>query len=289
LSVLDIRHTTTYRYQREVVLQRHRMMLRPRATHELRLLSTALTCTPTAAISWTYDIFGNSIAWADFAEPSATLTIESRLQLELYTTDWPVFQIAPAAHSYPFAYSDDERADLGAMLTPQYPDPNDKVRAWTKTFVAGPVTDTLSLLKDINSSVTGWIAYQAREDEGTQTPLESLDLGTGTCRDIALLMAEAVRHLGFGARIVSGYLFVPPLETGWSSTSGATHAWLEVYLPGAGWIAFDPTNRTMGGANLIPVATVRDISQAVPISGSFFGAATDLLGMTVDVTVTKVS
>lgn len=289
MSVLDIRHTTTYCYQRPVELHRHRLMLRPRASHELRLLSTTLSCTPEATISWTYDIFGNSITWADFSEPSATLTIESRIQLELYTTDWPVFPIAPSAHTYPFVYSDDERADLGAMLTPQYSDPDDKVKLWAKAFVAAPTTDTLSLLKDINASLTGWIAYQAREDEGTQTPLESLELGTGSCRDIALLMAEAVRHLGFGARIVSGYLFVPPKEAGWSSTPGTTHAWLEVYLPGAGWISFDPTNRTMGGANLIPVAAVRDIGQAVPISGSFFGAPADLLGMTVEVTVDKIS
>jgi len=289
LRVLDIRHTTTYRYRRVVNLHRHRMMLRPRASHDLRLLSTALTCSPEATISWTYDIFGNSIAWADFSEPSATLTIESKLQLELYATEYPVFQISPSAHSYPFAYSDDEHADLGAMLSPQYADPDGKLSNWAKAFVAGPVTDTLSLLKDINASLTGWIAYQAREDEGTQTPLESLELGTGSCRDIALLMAEAVRHLGFGARIVSGYLFVPPAEAGWTSTSGATHAWLEIYLPGAGWISFDPTNRNMGGANLIPVATVRDIGQAVPISGSYFGGADDLLGMTVDVVVTKIS
>ncbi|MDR3528224.1 MAG: transglutaminase family protein [Rhizomicrobium sp.] len=289
MSILDIRHSTTYRYRQAVGLHRHRLMLRPRATHDLRLLTTALTCTPAAKISWTYDIFGNSIAWADFTEPSATLTIESRLELELYTTAWPVFQIAPSAHSYPFAYSDDERADLGAMLAPQYPDSDGTLKRWAKAFVAGSTTDTLSLLKDINASVTGWIAYLARDDEGTQTPLESLKLGTGSCRDIALLMAEAVRHLGFGARIISGYLFVPPAEAGWSSTSGTTHAWLEIYLPGAGWISFDPTNRSMGGANLIPVACVRDISQAVPISGSFFGAATDLLGMDVSVTVNKIS
>ncbi len=289
MSTLDIRHSTTYRYRRAVVLHRHRLMLRPRATHELRLLTTALTCNPAAAISWTYDTFGNSIAWADFSEPSATLTIESRIQLELYTSDWPVFQIAPSAHSYPFAYDTDERTNLGAMLTPQYPDPDNKLQTWARSFVRGPATDTLSLLKDLNAGVTGWIAYQARDDEGTQSPLESLGLGTGSCRDIALLMAEAARHLGFGARIVSGYLFVPPAEAGWRSTAGTTHAWLEVYLPGAGWISFDPTNRAMGGANLIPVATVRDIRQAVPISGSFFGGADDLLGMDVGVTVTKIS
>jgi transglutaminase-like putative cysteine protease len=250
-------------------------------------MTTELSCRPAAGLSWTYDVFGNSIAWATFAEPAATLAIESRIRLELYATDWPVFQIAPQAHSYPFCYDDDDRADLAALAVPQYPDPDGTLRSWALGFVRGTATDTLSLLKDINSGISGWIRYQSRDDEGTQPPLESLSRGTGSCRDIALLMAEAVRHLGLGARIVSGYLFIPPAETSWACAPGTTHAWLEIYLPGAGWIPFDPTNRAMGGANLIPVAAVRDIRQAVPISGSFTGVPDDLLEMTVGVTVTK--
>lgn len=289
MRTLDIQHVTTYRYRHEVVLGSHRLMLLPRASHDVRLMTTELSCRPAANLSWTYDVFGNSIAWATFTEPATTLAIESRIRLELYATDWPVFQIAPSAHSYPFRYYYDDRADLAALAVPQYPDPDDTLRAWALGFVRGTTTDTLSLLKDINAAISGWVRYQSRIDEGTQPPLESLSRGTGSCRDIALLMAEAVRHLGLGARIVSGYMFIPPTETSWACAPGTTHAWLEIYLPGAGWISFDPTNRTMGGANLIPVAAVRDIRQAVPISGSFLGVPDDLLEMTVGVTVTRLS
>jgi len=289
LRTLDIRHVTTYRYRRDVVLGPHRLMLRPRASHDVRLMTTELSCHPAADMSWTYDVFGNSIAWASFAEPAATLAIESRIRLELYATDWPVFQIAPQAHRYPFRYDDDDRADLAALALPQYSDPEGTLKLWALGFVHGTEADTLSLLKDINAGISGWIRYQSRSDEGTQPPLESLRRGTGSCRDMVLLMAEAVRHLGLGARIVSGYLFIPPAETSWACAPGTTHAWLEVYLPGAGWIPFDPTNRAMGGANLIPVAVVRDIRQAVPISGSFTGVPDDLLEMTVGVTVTRLS
>lgn len=287
MKILDVLHTTTYRYSRQVVLEPHRLMLRPRASHDLRLISTQLSCSPPATVSWVYDVFGNSIAMATFADMANTLTIESRIKLELFASAWPVFQVAASAHSYPFDYSLDERIDLGMMIVPQYPDPDGRLLSWARAFVRGSVTDTLSLLKDMNEGITGWISYQSRDDEGTQAPLETLDRGFGSCRDIALLMIEAVRHLGFGARIVSGYLHNPLNEDKGSAASGSTHAWVEIYLPGAGWISFDPTNRKVGGSNLIPVAVARDIKQAVPISGSFVGATSDFLGMSVSVVVTN--
>ena len=101
-----------------------------------------------------------------------------------------------------------------------------------------------------------------------------------------MLFAEAARSLGFGARVVSGYLYAPLLD---AVGDGATHAWAEVFVPGAGWITFDPTNRSVGGANLIPVAVARDIRQAVPVAGSFVGASDALLGMTVEVSVSEVA
>jgi transglutaminase-like putative cysteine protease len=150
-------------------------------------------------------------------------------------------------------------------------------------------TDTLSLLKDINAAISAWISYQSRDDEGTQPPLATLDRGWGSCRDIALLLIEAARRLGLGARIVSGYL--APWTPGGggqvgAADAGSTHAWAEIYLPGAGWVTFDPTNRTVGDFSLIPVAVARDIRQAVPVSGSFVGVPDDFLGMTVEVVVT---
>ena len=174
--------------------------------------------------------------------------------------------------------------DLGALTVRQYPDSDPGVQAWAQGFVAGYPTDTLSLLKDINAGV-GSLAYQAREDEGTQSPSRTLALGSGSCRDLATLFAEAVRSLGFGARAVSGYLHDPTRTLLGSADSGSTHAWAEVYLPGAGWITFDPTNRSVGGANLIPVAVARDIRQAMPVTGSFIGAPDAVLGMSVEVSV----
>jgi transglutaminase-like putative cysteine protease len=143
-------------------------------------------------------------------------------------------------------------------------------------------TDTLALLADLNSGVAKWINYQSRETEGTQSPIETLNRGWGSCRDFAVLFMEAVRCLGFGARVVSGYLYNPSAS---AIGAGSTHAWADVYVPGSGWIAYDPTNGTIDSGDLIRVAVTRDISQAVPIAGSFVGAPNSYLGMTVEVAV----
>ena len=172
------------------------------------------------------------------------------------------------------------------MTALQYPDPHGRLLAWARGFVRGATTDTLALLKDLGAGVADAILYQSRDEEGTQSPLATLDRGWGSCRDFAVLFAEAARCLGFGARIVSGYLHAAvPGVVG----AQATHAWAEVFVPGAGWITFDPTNRSVGSANLIPVAVARDIRQVVPVAGSFVGASDALLGMTVEVSVSEVA
>jgi transglutaminase-like putative cysteine protease len=287
VTILNVRHTTIYRYRRPVALGDHRLMLRPRDSHDLRLIQTNLNVSPPATLRWSHDVFGNSIAIASFAARSAELRIESDLQLETYVVKRPAFQIAPEAASYPFIYSADDRIDLGRMLERHHPDPADRLGAWARGFVRSNPTDTLALLADLNSGVAAWISYQSRETEGTQTPVETLNRGWGSCRDLAVLLIEAARSLGFGARIVTGYLYNPATDgqAGAATGAGTTHAWADIYLPGAGWIAYDPTNGTIGGSDLIRVAVTRDISQAVPIAGSFVGAPNDYLGMTVDVSV----
>ncbi|WP_325170026.1 transglutaminase-like domain-containing protein [Methylobacterium sp. C25] len=195
-----------------------------------------------------------------------------------------MFDIAASAIAFPFGYSDDDWTDLGSLTVPQYAE-GDGLRAWAQGFVAGYPTDTLSLLKDINAGIGDAILYQAREDEGTQSPGRTLVLRTGSCRDLATLLVEAVRSLGFGARIVSGYLHDPTRTLLGSADSGSTHARAEGYLPGAGWVTFDPTNRSVGGANLIPVAVARDIRRAIPVSGSFAGPSDAFLTMAVEVSV----
>src|SRR5271169_7229693 len=162
-----------------------------------------------------------------------------------------------------------------------------RLRDWARAFVRGQSTDTLSLLKDLSAGVTTWIRYESRDDEGTQSPTQTLDRGWGSCRDFAVLFAEATRSLGFGARVVSGYLHNPNQERAGSTGPGSTHAWADVYVPGAGWITFDPTNRSVGGFNLIPVAVARDIRQAMPVSGSFIGVTDAFIGMSVEVSVTS--
>jgi transglutaminase-like putative cysteine protease len=285
MATFHIWHRTSYRYRRPVALGPHRLQLRPRESRGLRIVSVDIAVTPPAPLSWAYDVFGNAIATVFFPQPTDTLVVESNVTVEHSFEPWPLFDIAASAVSYPFAYSAEEVLDLGALLTPGYPDPDGRLLAWARGFVHGSPTDTLSLLKDINAAISTWIAYETRDAEGTQPPLATLDRGFGSCRDIALLLIEAVRGLGFGARIVSGYLANRTGGMTGSTDAGSTHAWAEVYLPGAGWITFDPTNRTMGDYSLITVAVARDISQIVPVSGSFVGAPDDFVGLSVDVRV----
>jgi transglutaminase-like putative cysteine protease len=286
MIALTIHHRMAYRYRRLINLGPHRLMLRPRESRDLRLISSAVTVAPAAQITWAHDVLGNSVATAMFHGVTDSLVVDSATELELHASAWPIFDIAASAIVYPFRYSDDEWTDLGALTVQQYPDPDGRLAKWARAFVGGERTDTLALLKDLSLGVSGWIGYQSREDEGTQSPVETLDRGWGSCRDFTVLFVEAARSLGFGARIVSGYLFNPDRSLTGSTDAGSTHAWGEVFVSGAGWISFDPTNRSVGGANLIPVAVARDIRQAMPVSGSFVGGSDAFAGMTVAVEVT---
>ena len=262
-------------------------MLRPRESRDLRLVSSAVTVTPAATVTWAQDIFGNAVATASFQTMSEHLVIDSVAELQLDAAAWPVFDIAASAISYPFRYSDSDWTDLGALARQQYQDPAGRLRAWAQAFVRSTPTDTLAMLKDLGAGVFAQISYQSREEEGTQSPIQTLDRGWGSCRDFAVLFAEAVRTLGFGARIVSGYLYNPDRNAVGSGGAGSTHAWAEVYIPGAGWITFDPTNRGVGGFNLIPVAVGRDIRQVMPVVGNFVGMTDAFMGMSVEVLVTS--
>ena len=285
MVALRLVHRTAYSYRLPVLFNPHRMLLRPRESRDLRLLSMRLEVSPQAQLAWAEDVAGNVVATATFGAAGDRLVIESVAEIELDPVPWPVFDIAASAASWPFRYDDDDWTDLGALAAPQHPDPAGRLRDWARAFVLGERTDTLSLLKDLNAGIASGIAYEAREDEGTQAPLSTLERGRASCRDLAVLFAEAVRALGFGARIVSGYLHDPAGTLRGSADTGATHAWAEVYVPGAGWIAFDPTNGGVGAANLVPVAVGRDIGRVMPVSGSFAGPADALAGMQVDVSL----
>jgi transglutaminase-like putative cysteine protease len=285
VTQVRISHTTVYHYRTPVSLSPHRLMLRPRESRELQLLSHTLKVSPDATVTWANDVWGNAIATASFSGQTDVLRIESKLELDLTGNPWPIFNITAAAQSYPFFYSNDDRADLGALAIQQYLDPMGRLQKWARSFVRGAAPDTLELLKAISNGASEALQYEVRESEGTQTPIESLDRGKGSCRDFAILFAEAVRSLDIGARIVSGYLYDPQSTQTGSSGSGSTHAWAEVYVPGAGWINFDPTNRSIGGFNLVPVAVARDITLLMPVSGSYLGTADAFTGMEVEVLV----
>lgn len=289
MTTLTVHHRTTYRYSAPIVFGPHKLILRPRESRTLRLHTHDLEISPAAAVTWAHDVAGNAVAAATFAEPADTLVIDSVANLTLDVDEWPVFDIAASASTYPFLLSEDEMTDLGALRLQAYLDSAGQLRDWAQAFVAGARTDTLSLLKDISNGVATQIGYEERGDEAAQTPVETLVRGRGSCRDFAVLFVDAVRSLGFGARIVSGYLYDPDRDAVGSAGAGSTHAWAEVYVPGAGWIMFDPTNRSVGGFNLIPVAVARHIRQTMPVSGSFVGDAAAFETLDVKVTVDRAS
>jgi len=285
--LLAIHHRTTYRYSQPVTLGPHRLMLRPREGAGLRLLSFALTTTPASLVDWSQDVWGNAVATATPLWAADSFSIDSHARIETLAPPWPL--LPARARQYPFRYDDAEWAALGALAQPAYADPEGRLRGWALAFVAGHGTDTMALLGDLNAGIAGWIAYQSRDAHGTQAPLETLQRGWGSCRDLALLLAEAVRWLGFGARLVSGYVYEPGADhgdAGADPVAGSTHAWVEIFLPGAGWLAFDPTNRCPGGERLVPVAVARNIVDLPPVQGDFTGPPAAYLGMAVGVSVT---
>jgi transglutaminase-like putative cysteine protease len=293
MKYLTVRHATRYRYAQPAAFGPHRLMVRPRDSHDLRLVDAELTLSPPGAVRWMHDVFGNSVALVEFSQSATELFIESILHLESYGLPRPAVSIAPEAQNYPFVYSASDRSDLGRLVERHYPDPQGLVDAWAKRFFPGDPMPTYDLLAKLNSAIKAEFAYNARYEEGTQSPIETLEKKSGTCRDFALLFMEAVRSLGFGARFVTGYLYDPAVDGGQGGIqggiqgAGATHAWADVYLPGAGWVEYDPTNGLIAGDNLIRIAVTRDPSQALPISGTFTAKPSDFLGMTVEVTVTS--
>jgi transglutaminase-like putative cysteine protease len=264
-------------------------MFRPRDSHDLRLVDTGLLIRPVASVRWLHDVFGNSIALATFDTLSNELLFESTFSAETYPVAERAIVLEPFAQRYPFSYSADEIPDLSRTIERSYPDPDHKVDMWARKFVENDHgLDTLEILTAMTHSVRSDFVYAARTAFGTQEPVRTLESGSGSCRDFALLMMEAARSLGFAARFVSGYLYDEKLvgAEGGLVGGGETHAWVQIYLPGAGWVEFDPTNALVGGRNLIRVAVARDPSQAVPLTGTFTGAPGDFLGMTVEVKVT---
>ena len=270
---LEIVHRTHYDYAEPVKLGDYRLMFRPRDSHDLRLLATNLAIEPAAQVRWIYDPFGNSIAIASFAEDAVkSLRFVSTVQLEHYGAPPDVPTIEDYARKLPFAYLAEEAPDLARYLERHYPDPNAQVSTWARQFIEGEGGDeTFTALSRMCKGIQETLKYAMRFESGTQPPATTLETGGGTCRDYALLMMEGARALGLAARFITGYLYDPALDK--PDQPGQPHAWMEVYLPGAGWVEFDPTNGIIGSERLIRVAVGRDPEQAMPIKGTFTGAA----------------
>jgi transglutaminase-like putative cysteine protease len=282
---LNVRHTTEYHYSEPVAFGRHRMMFRPRDSHTLRLLSTSLTITPKPInIRWMYDVFGNSVSYAEFGDQRASsLRFESEISILHYEVNQPTALLMSTAEKYPFSYNAEEVPDVQPLMILNRPDEQGRLAHWAHHIAEGSGGRTLAVLSNMMETIRREFQYQRRPKPGTQDPVQTLDSRTGSCRDFALLMIEALRTLGFAARFVSGYIYSPVRAN--HQGGGATHAWVQVYLPGCGWIEIDPTNGIFGNRDLIRVAVARDHKQAAPLTGTFTGPRGSYASMSISVSV----
>lgn len=289
MSLITIRHLTRYRYSQPVSFGEHRMMLRPRESYDQRVVDFDVTITPLpVAFRQTQDVFGNCIGFAQFNRRAVELTFESRVVLEQIVNEsleHPDCDSSP----FPVLYSAEDWPDLARSIERRFPDPERKLQAWAARFVGKG--SAFSLLAAMARAIHREFTYMKRFGHGTQTPLETLEQGRGTCRDFAVLMMEACRTLGFAARFVSGYLHTPNDNSSEQKFAGGgnTHAWVSVYMPNGGWAEFDPTNGIVGNRGLIRVAVTRDARQAVPLCGTWIGFPGAYIGMDVEVDVREVS
>ena len=287
MPLLTIHHKTEYRYAHPVAFGEHRIMLRPRDGHDLRVRFYSLDIVPVPmSLRWIHDVFGNSVAIATFDERAETLSFVNTATVEHNPAE--EFALTPddPAYFYPFIYDNEEFPDLVQFITPQYSDPNGELSAWARNFLdaEGP-TPSFNILSGMTYGIRRIFTYRKRHEQGTQHPLDTLQTKSGTCRDYALFMIEALRRLGIAARFVSGYIAIPGDRAHGYVGGGSTHAWVQVYLPSAGWIEFDPTNGIVGTRDLIRVAVARDPRQAIPLHGVYLGPADAFVGMEVSIKV----
>ena len=289
MAILTVRHVTVYRYRVPVGFGDHRMMFRPRDGHDQKVLEDTLAITPEPTkIRRLHDVFGNFVAVASFDARAEELSFTSDIRLEHTPSNLADLQIEPQATAYPFSYSEDELPDLMTFMARRYPDPDNAVEHWVRRFLRqGRSNQTGALLMTLTAAIRERFVYFRRSEQGVYEPGLTLRLGHGSCRDLALLMVEGVRALGFAARFVSGYLYVPTRDDLDIRGGGATHAWCQVYLPGAGWVDLDPTNGVVGNRDLIRVAVARDPHQAMPLTGTWYGPSEASLGMSVEVIVRR--
>lgn len=279
MPIFTISHVTTYRYRKPVAFGEHRMMLRPRDDSDQVVLDAELDIAPAPAeISWERDHFGNHVGTARFAERSRELRFTSTIRLEHAPFTFRAEDIEAFARTFPFAYAEGDNPYRAPLTS------HPELHRWAAGFLREDGTaDTYALLAGMTQTIRRTFRHVGRHEKGVQDPFETLTLNSGSCRDLAMLMIEALRTLGIAARFVSGYLH---LEGGDDHvTGGNTHAWVQAYVPGPGWVDFDPSSGNVGNENLVRVATVHDPREAIPLSGSWIGSRSDHLAMKVFVKV----
>lgn len=288
MPTVSINHVTRYRYQREVFFGEHRILVRPRESYDQRVLRADLTIDPQPrSLRWLQDVFGNAVAIAQFDTEADKLEIRATAEVEHLPIKPKDIAVEEYARTYPFTYSAEDMPDLLRSIERRYPDPDREIDRWARDFLSEGTSDTLEILRRMTQAIYTQFEYEPRFEKGVQSPLSTLRLRKGTCRDYAVLMMEAVRALGFAARFVSGYLY----SAGSDHTpigGHSTHAWLRVFIPGSGWIEFDPTNGIVGNLGLVRVAVAREPSQALPLSGTWVGQRGSHIDMDVDVRIKRV-
>jgi transglutaminase-like putative cysteine protease len=284
MPLLTIRHVTTYNYKKPVSFGEHRMMLRPRDDGDQKVLESELEITPEPSqLIWTRDIFGNHIATARFTDRASELRFESTNRVDHVPTTFHAADIEDFARSHPFAYAAEDRPGVAPFVAPLFPSPD--LDRWVAKFLRHDGSaDTHELLVGMTQTIKRTFEHVARHEKGTQDPIRTLRLASGSCRDLAVLMIAALRSLGFAARFVSGYLHQVDHDDD-RVTGGNTHAWVQVYVPGPGWIDLDPSTGTVGNQNLVRVAVVREPPEAIPLQGTWIGTNSDHLSMNVAVKV----
>jgi transglutaminase-like putative cysteine protease len=286
MTIYSVHHSTVYRYQRPVKLGRHQLLFRPRDSFDQRLLDCRLTIRPEPAeIRWIHDVFGNCLTLVDFAASSNVLEFDTTIRLDHTPENTPDFRIEEYARQHPFSYDEEELPDLLPYIHRHHPE-EAAIEDWLSRFIERDASrPTGQLLMTLNEAIAEGFSYQRRTSRGTQTPAETLGLQRGTCRDFALLMMEAARSLGFAARFITGYVYVPDRDGPARLGGGSTHAWCSIYVPGSGWVEFDPTNGIVGNRDLIRVGVARTPEQAIPLSGTYWGEPEDEAGMEVSVNI----
>ena len=262
-----ILHRTYYNFSAAVRLDPHTLRLRPREGHELRIESSSLEITPAATLRWHRDVEDNSVAIASFDSPTNQLLVESEVIIQQYNEAPLDFLVSDYAKDYPFVYTPEDWVVLSPYMNVAEHTTGGLLTEWVANLWSGEGIQTYTLLQRLCVHIHQTLSYQLREEPGVQPAVETLSRGTGSCRDFANLFMEAARHLGLASRFVSGYLHAPPSTVNY----GATHAWAEVYLPGAGWKGFDPTIGEIVGINHFAVAVARLPESVPPIAGSFVG------------------